>query len=235
MALKNIDELINNFYQITEVKNLEFISESNSFHTERNVLEHTRLVELNLNNELSFDYIDDLNVRNKLINYVYEKIGDYTRGELLRVATVLHDIGKGMSYILKDNEMKSVLELKVNGDTTSPQHAKVGSENVYDLLIKENLSKKDALYVKDIVSNHMRIFSLYDGLFDSKNKDKTLNKAINSLGDNYIDILIHTRADLKSSIRRDDFNQKNLEFKDKIYESDIDFVSDLIYDRGKNI
>ncbi len=227
----SVDGLIERLYQTEEVVALASIQDRNKFHTEDNVLEHTRSVEANIQKALTFDFVRDDAARSRLNDYVSERVGNFTRAELLRVSGVLHDVGKAMTYVTEDGTTTPVMMIKDNGDNTSPKHAEVGAEAANNVLsTMSGMTEADVSYVVNVVGNHMKVFSLHDALAQTKKKDKIFGKVVGKLGDSYIDVLIHTRADLQSSQRRGDYEAKPLQFRGQEYGSDVEFVTGLIAD-----
>jgi hypothetical protein len=211
-------------YARPEVQALESVIESNKYHTEKNALVHTHQVNEAMVDTLEFDGVTDQAVKARLQAYVSEPVGDYTRGELLRVATVLHDVGKAMV----DAEDKPLMLVKENGDTTSPEHAKCGAEPAYEILKYMGFSEADASYVKDVVHSHMRIFNLYDSLGQAKSPQKIMDRTVKGLDGQYLDVLLHSRADLLGCDRRSDYSAKPLDFEGRTFTSDVGFVDYLI-------
>ncbi|MBW3015540.1 HD domain-containing protein [Candidatus Woesearchaeota archaeon] len=223
-----MNQIVDRLYNTKEVSDLEKISDKNDFHTEPNVLVHTRAVEDAVQNSLTFDYVKG-DSKKRLEDLFNERVGDHTRAQLMRCAAVLHDIGKAMTYDDEGVE-KPVLQVKENGDTTCPKHADIGSEAAYKVLLREGFSEKEASYVRDVIKDHMRLFNLYDSLADAKNPEKTFNKTVSKLSELYINVLVHTRADLMGCTKRPDYKPKQLTLNGKTYNNEIEFLNDLISD-----
>ena len=215
-----IEEML---YARPEVKALEDVSDKNKYHTEENVLVHTRRVNEAMVDTLEFDHVSDESVRERLRAYVAEPIGDYTRGELLRIATVLHDVAKAMD--LPDGT--PIMKVKDDGDTSALEHDKLGAQPVYDILTEMGFSDQEATYVKDVVASHQRIFALYDSIGKAKSPQKILDKTSGSLGDIYLDSLLHARADLMGCDKRSDYTAPVVQFEGQTFTSDLGFVDYL--------
>jgi len=208
-----IDKLIEELYQKPAVKDLEKITDRNKNHTEADVLIHTKGVESGLLATLGFEFVSEP-VKSRLRQYFDEKIGDYTRAELLQAAAVLHDIGKAMRFTDKKGVEQAVMVIKENGDTTCPEHAKVGAEAAYQLLKEMNLNEPEAKYVKKVIEAHMRLFNLYDS------GNQNIAKVAKDLGEVYLDVLLQTRADcLGSNKREGDYKAEVAAFSNLIEES----------------
>jgi len=192
----NVDTLIENLYQTPEVQALDNIVEKNDYHNEASALRHTVYVVQHIK-----EVIRNINPglteegeRHK--DYLDEKVGDYTRGDLLQVAAVVHDIGKAMMTINKrTGEKVPVFQTKKDGKTTAIWHDRVAGPRVYEMMKEHGLSEPDAAYVRDVVSYHMSVFHLYNTIEQAKNPQKTLDKARKKAGDLWIDLLTHALAD----------------------------------------
>jgi hypothetical protein len=89
-------------------------------------------------------------------------------------------------------------------------------------------SEADASYVKDVVHSHMRIFNLYDSLGQAKSPQKIMDRTVKGLDGQYLDVLLHSRADLLGCDRRSDYSAKPLDFEGRTFTSDVGFVDYLI-------
>jgi len=180
---KMVDALciIEEIKKLPEIKNLKNTVEDNDYHVKQSVYDHTAQVfghvavlvkELTKNNPCFESYLD-------------ENVGNFNKAALLFIASSLHDIGK-----------PETLAVKEDGKTNCLNHAKVGAEKVNDILSKYGLNEKEMAYVSDVVTKHMNILNLYNSLANADKPEKTFEKARKKLGDKYIEILIHSKADL---------------------------------------
>lgn len=202
---KEFLDIIQKIYNHEYLKNLKNFTEFNIYHTETNVLAHTRLVEKNLKEILAFDYVMQP-FRNKfLVVHFDEEIGNYSRAELLIIASVLHDIGKGMEYQDFDGSTKKVLVKKPNGDTMAPMACAVSSEYAEKLLKELNFNKIERSYISKIINNHLTVFGLYSSMCGSDKKDKLYKRVKDKLGDHYLDLVVHSLADRRGCVTRDDY------------------------------
>ena len=222
-----LEKIVKSLYDTTEVRVLERTVDRNNYHTEPDVLTHTGYVESAVRQGLSFEYVNSNEARNRLLNYISEPIGSYTRADLLIISSILHDIGKAMSYE-ESGTTKPVMELKENGDTTCPKHAKIGAEQAYKMLIEKGLTETEASYVKNVVAQHMRFFNLYTALQESKEPRKAAEKVRTDLGEMYLDVLMHTMADLRGSIKRPEYIAPAINFSGITFTNDDDVFRYLI-------
>ena len=218
----DISALIQRLYKRPEVKALEDTKDDNPYHAEPSVMHHTKSVESEITKYLEENKTD----------YLSEKIGRYTRAELLRITAVLHDIGKSMHYIDDENKLVPVLTRKENGDTTCKKHPEVGAAVAYEILIDEGLSDEEASYVADVIHNHMRIHHLLQALEETKRVTRAVNRTRNKLNDFYLDVLMHTRADLAGSEHRADYKENFITLDESTF-TEIEFIDYLIL-KNKN-
>ena len=124
-----LTDLIPEFYELKE------LVESNYWHNKETVFDHTLSVLDNLEK-----IIRNLKKETKQkLNKIIEK---NSRKNLLRVAALLHDIGK------KETMVDS------NGFMDFPGHEQKGAEKAKKILKRFNISRKESKIVTDIIKNH---------------------------------------------------------------------------------
>ncbi len=120
---------------IPEFYNLKSVVENNDWHHKENVFDHTLSVLKNLDKTL-------LNLNKGTKQFLNEKVGTINRKNLLRVATLFHDIAK-----------KETLVKNINS-TLCPNHESKGSLKTKEILKRFNLSDKENKFILSIVKNH---------------------------------------------------------------------------------
>ncbi len=122
-------DLIPEFY---ELKN---VVENNDWHNKETVFKHTLSVLDNLEKIIR-------NLDNKAKQTLNKKIGLNTRGDLLRVATLFHDIAKKETIVDK------------KGTTFCLNHEDKGSIKAKKILKRFHLSSQEIKFILKIVKNH---------------------------------------------------------------------------------
>lgn len=155
---------------------LENIVENNKWHDNENVLIHTHKVYENMKKIFK-------NNKNKLSKYLSQKIGNYSKQELLLVASILHDIGKSKSFFINKNI------------TNCHGHEKESAKYSYDILQHFMYSNQEIKYIQNIIRNHSeinRILNKSNTIFFSLNfcKFKIIRKKI------LLELCLHTLADI---------------------------------------
>ncbi len=90
--------------------------------------------------------------------YLNEEIRDNrSRRDILKLAVVLHDIGKPASYFVDEK-----------GKTRFTAHPKKGKEIMQDISLRLKLSKKESQKLEDMIYHHLRPGFLLDCLKNSK-------------------------------------------------------------------
>lgn len=84
----------------------------------------------------------------RICHYLNQKVGRYTRGILLYLSLILHDLGK-----------KDTLTI-VNGKTRTPNHEILGADRSRTILEQLGLNGEEVTYVTKLIQNHMIFFSL---------------------------------------------------------------------------
>lgn len=123
-------ELLPEFY---ELKN-SVENSKDGWHQQEPVFDHT----LSVLEALEKIFADNKNLEAEF----NERIDNYTRKELLKIATTFHDIGKKEAMT------------KEGGFTKCAGHEQIGVERTKTILKRFNLSKKETQIVLDIIANH---------------------------------------------------------------------------------
>lgn len=143
LTITNIDKLRSGEFadlipELYELK--EIIENDGCYHNNDSIFNHTLRVLEKLEESLK-------DVKEKISDYLNQKITNYTRKELLFLATLLHDIGKKETLI----EGKS-------GLTSCPNHAEQSLVKAEEILSRFGLSKKEKDLVRQIIEYHMLLY-----------------------------------------------------------------------------
>jgi len=188
MAAINISQvtakkLKNGEYQeeFPEYYDLEGAIENSVWHDHQDVLSHVVRVYENLEYELSV--VPDL-----VSKYLNQKIGTYNRRDILKIATLLHDIAKKDSLIVADN-----------GNANCPGHEHFAAGMVKSFSKLFSLDDKSQKYVERIVLHHGFISDVITQSLHTPDKEKQIwDRFIDTVGDIYYELLILIKADDKA-------------------------------------
>ncbi len=120
---------------IPEFYNLKSVVENNDWHHKENVFDHTLSVLDNLEKAL-------LNLNEETKQFLDKKVGSISRKNLLKIATLFHDIAKKETIV------------KNNNFTLCPNHENKGSIKAKEILKHFKLSDKELKFILNIVKNH---------------------------------------------------------------------------------
>ena len=111
--------------------------------------------------------------------YFDEEVGDnQTRGIMLKLAALLHDIGKPSTVSVDD------------GDIHFYDHEKIGARMIYERMRKLKVAKSNAKIIANVVRYHMRPYSLTLGA-----TQRAIHHFCRAAGEDVIDILWLGMAD----------------------------------------
>jgi putative nucleotidyltransferase with HDIG domain len=167
---------------IPELYKLKDIVENNPWHNEESVFDHTISVLNNLEKIIR-------TLKKKVKQDLNKIIEKHSRKDLLIVATLFHDIGKGETIISLDS-----------GVRCCPDHERVGAKKIEKILRRFNLSKKESKIITDIVRNHGVIHDIV-GL-----RDKDFRKDIAKE---------HSLTHAVAGLEKKDFQKEYKNFKKK--------------------
>lgn len=129
-------KLENELPEFYKLKNV--IENSRSFHKNDSVFDHSLRV-LNCLNELLID---------QKYPELDQPVDNYSRKDLLILATLLHDIGKQSTLVYKD------------GFTSAPGHGEAGVAMLPQILSRFDLSDKEKSHVSHLVLMHQAFFDV---------------------------------------------------------------------------
>jgi UTP:GlnB (protein PII) uridylyltransferase len=148
------------------------------WHQQESVFDHTLSV---------MEALEKIFSDNKNIESLFDKkIDNYTRKELLMIASAFHDIGKKEAMV-KEGEF-----------TRCTGHEKIGVEKAGAVLNRFDLSEKETLIILDIIANH----SVFHYLLNPANQN--FEKELKDLrekfsGSIYAELIILSYADTVNS------------------------------------
>lgn len=126
---------------IPELYELKDIIENNAGHINQNVLDHVILVYESLIRFLKIPSIST-DKRESLSNYLDTKLDKKNFEDLLKIATLLHDIAKTKTCTYK------------NGNSSNPSHEILGAEMSKSFFSRFDLSEKEGNYIYKIIQFH---------------------------------------------------------------------------------
>lgn len=166
------------FYRLQE------IVENNAWHSHQPVLDHSLLSAERLLQILTSKQIP-IEARSALEAYLGRQIGGLPRRELLKIAVLLHDIGK-----------ITTLEIQPDGTTWCPGHAEVGATLVPAYAGVFGMTAAQLAYVERIVRFHMVPFEKLGDALDDGNNAKHLDEIKQIASDYYPELLLLAYADM---------------------------------------
>ncbi|MBU0998241.1 HD domain-containing protein [Patescibacteria group bacterium] len=172
---------------LPEIYDLKEVVEDNGWHKKQDVFTHTLAALKQLEIILDLKTFSSQK-KDFLKKHLKEKIGNYTRKDLLIVSTLLHDIAKPITA-MKDK----------TGIVRCPGHEFFGSVMVESFSSRLGLSKKDEEYVKRMVFYHGFIVEVLNQIMSKENKNYYLNSYKKAVGDIYYDLLLLFYSDLLGS------------------------------------
>jgi len=164
---------------LPEIYTLKNVIENNIAHVNQDVFDHTVKVCASLEQLLA-------ETKNqKILNYFQEKIGQYSKSDLLKIVALFHDIAKSKTIIINKD-----------GSTMCPEHEKIGSLMVRDFINRFALDIVSEERVVKILNSHGLLHELLAQQINVEDYNKLLNKLKNSVPEFYIDIIYLTSADM---------------------------------------
>lgn len=170
-----------------EYYKLATVTENGLWHNNQNVLDHVIAVYSGLEKILEFNDID-LSKKDLLKKYLSEVIGNQTRQNILKVATLLHDIAK-----------TDVLVKKPDGTAGCPGHDLIAAARVKNYAERFSLDSKAESYVERIVRYHGFISEILNLMIANQDKEKYLRIFIETVNDVAIELTLLMQSDLLGS------------------------------------
>jgi hypothetical protein len=170
-----------------EYYKLASVTENGLWHNNQNVLDHVIGVYSGLEKILEFDDLE-LEKKDILKKYLSEVIGSQTRQNILKVATLLHDIAK-----------TDVLVKKPDGTVGCPGHDLIAAGTVKNYAERFSLDSKAESYVERIVRYHGFISEILNLIIANQDKEKYFRIFNETVGDVAIELTLLMQADLLGS------------------------------------
>ena len=130
-------DVLPEYYKLSE------IIESQGWHDDQTVFDHSIESAKALEEIARFNYLSEED-RATLVGYLNGRREAQTRLDLLRLATLLHDIGKLIS-----------LQHNAEGNTSSPSHGIIGEWVAQPIVDKFDLTDVEKKFVLGLISDHL--------------------------------------------------------------------------------
>ncbi len=184
---------------IPELYELSEVVENNLSHSNEPTLTHI----ISVRKELEILLKD---AKESVKDYLSLKIDFHSRGELLLLASVFHDIGKKETITKQGKE------------SSFPGHEEVSADKVKKILQRFALSDGE----KDFVVRTIKYHGLLYDLPEQSNSDieKEISELRKKQSDIYLAVILHTKADLLSNQLKDN--------NPEAFKSRLDFFDGLL-------
>lgn len=170
-----------------EYYELASVTENSLWHNHQNVLDHVIGVFAGLETLLQFGDLADTQ-KKVLNNYLQEVVGNQNRQNILKVATLLHDIAK-----------TDVLVTKPDGTAGCPGHELIAAARVKNFAHRFDLDSRAESNVERIVRYHGFISEILNVMIANQDKEKYYRILIETVGDIAIELILLMHADLLGS------------------------------------
>lgn len=170
-----------------EYYDLASVTENGLWHSNQNVLNHVIGVYAGLEKILSFNDLKD-GQKNALNKYLSEVVGNQTRQNILKVATLLHDIAK-----------TDTLVKWPDGTAWCPGHELIAAGKVKNFSKRFHLDAKSESFVERIVRYHGFISEILNLIIANQNNDKYIFLFKETVKDTAIELTLLMQADLLGS------------------------------------
>ncbi len=167
-----------------EYYELASVTENGLWHNNQNVLDHVIGVYAGLETVLEFNDLE-IGQKDVLKKYLSKVIGSQTRQNILKVATLLHDIAK-----------TDTLVKWPNGTAWCPGHELIAAGRVKNFAERFDLDNKAELYVERIVRYHYFIVEILDLIIANQDKEKYFRIFNETVNDVAIELILLIHSDL---------------------------------------
>jgi len=167
-----------------EYYELASVTENSLWHNNQNVLDHVVGVYSGLETVLEFNDLK-LGQKNTLNEYLSDVAGNQTRQNLLKVATLLHDIAK-----------TDVLVKRPDGTAGCPGHELIAAARVKNFAKRFDLDSKAESNVERIVRYHGFVSEILNLMIANQDKEKYFRIFNETVGDIAIELTLLMHADL---------------------------------------
>ena len=168
-----------------EYYDLVSVTENGPWHSNQNVLDHVIGVYAGLEKVLRFN---DLKVGQKdaLKRYLSGVVGNQTRQNILKVATLLHDIAKSDTLVKWPD-----------GTAWCPGHELIAAGRVKNFAERFHLDTKSESYVERMVRYHGFISEILNLIIANQDNEKYLRIFKETVKDIAIELILLMQADLQ--------------------------------------
>jgi len=147
-----------------EVYELKKFKEINQWHRGETTFEHTWEVLNNVEEITKFKFVQDVDLKGKLINHIEDcnsSDGLFSRKELVVIGTILHDIGKMNTFVVKEDLT-----------TGFPNHETEGVDIAKGITERIHLTPSDSDLVLSLVKYHASFNYLSTSIQDDTKEEK---------------------------------------------------------------
>lgn len=169
-----------------EYYDLENYTENNLWHDNQTVLDHVIAVFEGIETVLRFEDLTAEELK-KVKDYLSEKKDVHTREELMKIASLLHDIAK------------SKVMIEVDGIVTCPGHELIGASMVKDFADRFGLNEQEELMVEKLVRYHGLIAEMLNYIVITKDREKYLEIFVDAVGDISLELVLMMHSDILGS------------------------------------
>jgi UTP:GlnB (protein PII) uridylyltransferase len=169
-----------------EYYDLKNYTENNLWHDHQTVFDHVVAVFAGLEKVLMFEDLTAQELRN-VEDYLSEKKDEYTKLELMKIASLLHDIAK------------SKVMIELDGIVTCPGHELVGASMVKNFSNRFGLNEQEELKVEKLVRYHGLIAEMLNYIVITKDREKYLRIFVDTVGDLALELVLMMHSDILGS------------------------------------
>jgi len=185
------DKYLNDLPDFYDLKNVVEIS---AWHNNQTVFDHVVLVYENLLKSLDGSFLpEDFQEKFKLM--LGKRVGTKDVCELLKIATLFHDISKNNCTLVH-----------ANGTTSSPGHEIIGSAESYKFSAKFELNTEQSIFVSEIIKYHGFAYDILFHVIRTKKVDYYFEIFKKVLADFSLPVLVLFYSDLLGS----DYKSNNI-------------------------
>lgn len=187
-----VGQIIQTLAQTEEMRRLSYLVEKNPYHDSEKVLEHLQRVFVNSQELVKMEFVKDQNLKNKYMAYLSKKIDQFSRRDILVLASGIHDIGKGVEKTPGHPYLEVIDE---EGNTRASGHEHAGAVIIPSLLRDSGLSSQELTRVQQLVELH----DTYSEIFCKSNLklEASIDMPVirKQQPDMHIDLLLHIISD----------------------------------------
>lgn len=201
--------------KLPELYELKEVMENNPWHKNESAFIHTLRVLDNLDDIFKFDLLDDTKRKHILTTLERHVVdGKYSKKTLLRLAALLHDLGK-----------KETFKKNPNGITYAPKHEAKSAEIVPKIAKRFHLNQNEINYLKTIIIFHTEATIAASNAISEKKKigREKIEELKIKLENCFTELLLLTLADHRTSLEKenapDQYEQKEVFLIDEIAKS----------------